>query len=158
MKIGMPQNNEQDSLQAKELQKFFNKVKGVILIPKGSKLSLMDYALLCLVLDEETYINFKHYGINNIIIGLLDNKYPLLSIKTEDNNNMVGLSIVDKDSGLIFKFPDQGMSEPLVKFLQETNHDDKIPIMLGYFNGDNLVFDQTIKSNLLLILDGYIFE
>jgi hypothetical protein len=158
MKTGMSQNNEQDSLQAKELQKFFSKVKGVMLIPKGSKLQLMDYAVLCLLLDEETFINFKDYGINKIIVDLLDNKYPLLSIKTEDSNTMVGLSIVDKDCGLTFKLPDQSISESLFKFLQETNHDDRIPIMLGYFKGDNLVFDQTIKSNLLLILDGYIFE
>ena len=74
MKTEMPRNNEQDSLQAKELQKFFNKVKGVMLIPKGSKLRLLDYPVLCLVLSKETFINFKDYEINKFIIDLLDDK------------------------------------------------------------------------------------
>jgi hypothetical protein len=158
MKTEMPRNNEQDSLQAKELQKFFNKVKGVMLIPKGSKLRLLDYPVLCLVLSKETFINFKDYEINKIIVDLLDDKYPVLSIKTHDDSKIVGLSIKDLDTGLTFKFPDQPAAAPLLKFVEATNHDDKIPIMLGFFNGEHIAFDEDAKNNVLLVLDGYVFE
>jgi len=151
-------NNEQNSLQAKELQKFFDKVKAVLLIPKESNAEEREFAMLALVLDSGTYFNFKDYGINKIIVDLLDNKYPILSIKVDDNTNLVGLSITDKNSGLTFILPDQPMGEVLLKFLKSTEHHDKIAVMLGFFEGDHLVFDKNIKSNFLIVLDGYIFE
>jgi len=151
-------NKERDSIQAKELQKFLKKVKAVLFIPKENDGPDKEFALLSFVLDTETYVRFKDYGINKTIVNLLDNKFPILSINVEETSSLVGLSIVDKDSGLRFSLPDQPLSEPMLKFLENTNHDDKIPVVLGFVESDHLVFDKNIKSNFLIILDGYIFE
>ena len=149
-------NNEQNSLQAKELQKFFNKVKGVLLIPKKGNVEDGESAILGLVLDSATYFKFKDHGIGKNIVDLLDNKYPLLVIRLNENANIVELSIKDKNSALAFTLPDQPMGQALLKFLESTKPNDKIPVMLGYFEGDILVFEKSIKSNVLIVLDGYL--
>jgi hypothetical protein len=70
--------NNDHVLQAKELQKFFNEIKGVMLMPKSKDL---EFPMLGIVLNKENYLNFKDYGINKIITSLLDDKFPVLSIK-----------------------------------------------------------------------------
>jgi len=130
----------------------------VLLIPKQGNIVMTDLPLLGLVLDEQTCINFKDYGISKIIVDLLDNKYPVLSIKIPDEGGLAGFSIIDQGSGLTFKLPDQGISEPLYKFLKSTKFNEKIPVMLAYFKGDKLLFQEDLKRNVLLILDGYVLE
>jgi len=148
-------NNDQNSLPAKELQKFLNKVKGVMLIPKDK---IVEYPILCLLMNEGTYVNFKDYNLHKTVLDLLDDKYPILSIRLDDNSYFIGLSIIDKESGLKFKLPDQPVGNALLTFLEARKYRDKIGLMIGFFKGDNIVFDPTSPSNTLLILDGYIFE
>ena len=142
-------------LQAKELQKFFNEIKGVILMPKSKD---FEFPMLGVLLSKENYLNFKDYGINKIITNLLDDKFTVLSIKIVEKSPAVGLSIIDKDSGLKFQLPAQPMGQALVTFLEITKYNDKIPMMLGFFDGDLISFEQDIKTNTLLVLDGYVFE
>ena len=148
-------NNDQNSLQAKELQKFLNKVKGVMLIPKDK---ILEYPILYLLMNEDTYVNFKDYNIHKTALDLLEDKYAILSVRLDDNSTFIGLSIIDKESGLKFKLPDQPVANALLTFLEARKYHEKICLMIGFFKGNNIVFDPTLKSNTLLILDGYVFE
>lgn len=155
MSVKIEKNNDRDSFAAKELQKFLSRVEGVMMIPKEK---ILEYPLLCMLLSEEAYLSFKDYGINKHIVDLLDDKRPILSIRVDDDSNFIGLSILDRESGLKFNLPDQPMGEALLKFLEARRYEDEICLMIGFFKGANIVFDPTIKSNTLLILDGYVFE
>ena len=69
---------------------------------------------------------------------------------------MAGFSITDENSGMVFKLPDQPMSEPLLNFLQSTKYYDKIVMMIGC---DNIELNnKDLHENVLLILDGYFLE
>ncbi len=150
---------EQNSLAAKELQKFLNKVQGVMLIPKDKKFQDFEYAVLCLLLSPDTYRDFKDYDIKKIIVDLLDNKYPVLSIRVDESQkDMAGLSILDEDTGLQFNLPDQGISQTLLNFVKTEKPFDKIAMMCGIFENGKLSFDPETFSNLLLILDGWRLE
>ncbi len=150
---------EQNSLAAKELQKFLNKVQGIMLIPKDKKYGGFEYAVLCLLLSPQTYRDFKDYGIKKTVVALLDNKYPGLVFRiTENNKGLAGLSIVDEDSGLNFQLPDQGMSQPLLTFIKSEIPLDKIIMMCGVVENNRVLLDNEIFNNVLLILDGWQFE
>ena len=147
--------NDQNSLPRKEVQRFLNKVEGVMLIPKNK---IMEHPILCLLLCESSFLNFRDYNIRQTVLNLLDEKYPILSIRLDDDRNFVGLSIIDKESGLKFILPDQPVGKALLTFLEARKYDDKICLMIGFFKGGNIVFDPTQEDNILVILDGYIFE
>jgi len=150
-------NREQDSFQAKELQKYLNRIKGVALIPKeNNEETKEDFAIMILYFDEATYREFKDYNINKHIVSLLDNKFPILSMNMQENNIMASFSITDENSGMVFKLPDQPMSKPLLNFLQLSNYYDKIVMMIGC---DNIELNnKDLHENVLLILDGYFPE
>lgn len=150
--------HQKDSLEAKELQKFFDCIKGVMLIPKDISIEPADYPVLCLILPKTNYVNFLDYGMRDRIINLLDDMYQILSIKVEQTSTFVELSIIETKSGLCFNLPNQPMGEALYKFLKDTKHDDKIAIMIAYFEGDDLAFDRDVKKSIILVLDGYVFE
>ncbi|MEP6584718.1 MAG: hypothetical protein ABJA90_10645 [Ginsengibacter sp.] len=152
-------SNQQNSLQGKELQKFFNKMKGVMLVPKDKKFQGLDYPVLSILFDEATYINFQDYGINKIIVDLLDDKYPVLFIRVDESDKvMAGFSIFDKDFDLRFRLPDQPIGEPLLKFVKSTIPISKIVMIAGYFKDNQVLFAEDVKNNPLLILDGYLYE
>lgn len=150
---------EQNSLAAKELQKFLNKVQGVMLIPKDKKYEGFEYAVLCLLLSPQTYRDFKDYDIKKTVVALLDNKYPGLVFRiTENNKDLAGLSIVDEDSGLNFQLPDQGISQALLTFIKSEIPLDKIVMMCGVVENNKVSFDNEILNNVLLIIDGWRFK
>lgn len=61
--------------------------------------------------------------IKKIIVDLLDDKYPVLSIGVDESNkDMAGLSILDEETGFKFKLPDQGISQPLLNFKDRKTH------------------------------------
>ena len=150
--------NSKDKRRQKEVQKFFSKVKQVMLVPKLSEFLKVDYPVVCLIVDEDTYLDFRKKGINKMIVEQLDDKYPILSIRAPENSYTLGLSIKDIKGTLSFSMPEQPMGNALLKFVEVTKPDDKMPVMLGYFNGDTLVLDQVIKNNFLIVIDGFVFE
>ncbi len=118
-----------------------------------------NYPVVSFLFDEINYANFKDYQINNNIVELIDDKYPILCIRIDENDKaMAGLSIIDNDSGLKFVLPDQGISEPLLKFIKSTIPTSKIVVIAGSIRDGQILFDRDVKQQPLLILDGFIFE
>ena len=53
-----------------------------MLMPKSKD---FEFPILGILLSKETYMNFKDYGINKVITDLLDDKYPILSMKVVES-------------------------------------------------------------------------
>ena len=151
-------DGEQNSLPAKELQKFLDKVKAVATIPRNGTNCFKKIAQLCLLVKEKTFADFKDYKINKTILTLLDDKYPLLYIDMQEGRKHVNLSIKDMDSGFGFKLPDQPLGKVLFTFLEQTKCNDKILLMVGVLKDGKMLFDEDPRNNIVLILDGYFIE
>jgi hypothetical protein len=146
------------ALQSKELQKFFSKVMGVIMMPKDSKLAIDGYPTILILLNENDFIDFKDYTVDKNIVKLLDDKYPILHIELDETRTHAAFAIRDVDSGLNFWLPDQPVGDALFEFLKDTEMEDKIPLMLGMSTGGNVSMEPELKKNVLLVLDGYFID
>ena len=153
-------SKKREKLLAKELQKFFNKISHLMLVTKNSQYAPMpDKPALILVMSDKDFNDAKHYDINKTIIDLLDDKYPVLHLKINEETLKVEYSIKDEDSGLHFKLITQDATEPFAEFLKATHYTEKIPmVLLGERKDERFVFDKHIIKNVLLIIDGYYIE
>jgi hypothetical protein len=153
-------SKSKNKLQIKELQRFFNKITNLILFPKDSPNALLPgRPALIMIMKEQDFINAKDYNINKTIADLLDDKYPVLQIKINEQTFKVEYSIKDEKSGLSFILKTLDVTQSLANFLQTTHWTEKIPMFLVGEKEDKTFFtEEDITNNVMLIIDGYYLE
>ncbi len=153
-------SNSKNKVLVKELQKFFNKITALMLVSKDTaNAPVPDMPVMFIVMKEQDFNDAKHYNINKTIETLLDDKYPVLHIKINEETFKVTYTLQDVESGLCFHLKTLDVTEPLAQFLKSTHYTEKIPmILMGQKADETFVVDEDIKSNIMLFIDGYFIE
>ena len=146
-----------ESIEARELQKFFYKALSVLLIPKGDdgKLTASSLALL---FDKETYEDFERYNLKKNLLQLFKEKYPILIITIHDGTPKIGLALKDMSSPLRLTFPDQPVGITLSQFMECTPEGAEIEMTIGFIDNDKIIIEPEKDIYHLLMLKGYYFD
>ena len=151
--MGQMKNNPRGALQAKEIQKFFNKVTNIMLMPKDLEGSLASIASIILILSAEDFQNAKDYAINENMEKLLNNKFPKLYINIR--NGKAALSIKDENDEIEFLLPDHRIGKPLLRFIETKDWYGKIAVIFaGPIKPNDTL--ENFSADILIILDGYV--
>lgn len=146
------------SPEAKELQRFFNKTKQVLLLPRPGD-GTIPTSGLGLLFDKATYDDWKRYGLSNTLRQLFAAAYPALIITVRDGTAFAGLAIRNLSSPLKFTFPDQPVGAMLSAFMEATPEGAEIAMTMGYTDDDgSILFESDSEVSHLLMLKGYYFD
>jgi hypothetical protein len=139
-----------------EIENFFTSVEKVVFSePESKNDHLKGVPLIWLLLEETKFNTYRKNGkLQKIITDFVHNGKLLFEI-LQTANQTFQISLVRKDSEEQIFLDNAEIDQSINDFIRLTNKNDKIFLLIGSSQNDEILPEAEKFKNLLLILDGY---